>query len=50
MTRAEIVKDYLKASKELRKEIGNSPSKARQFLIEAGVLDKSGKKLRKRSV
>jgi hypothetical protein len=42
-----IIKEHRKAAKELRKE-HRDPEKARAFLIRAGILTKSGKRLAKR--
>jgi hypothetical protein len=44
MTEKEI-KQHLKASRELRRELRASPKAARRFLVRAGILDKSGKRL-----
>ena len=44
MTDREI-KEHLKASRSLQRKLKASPKKALQFLIRAGIVDKSGKKL-----
>ncbi len=48
MTVDEIVKEHLKASRELRKSVQGSPDRIRKLLIKAGVLNKNGTKLSKR--
>ena len=45
MTVNEIVKEHVKASDKLRKSLRRSPEKNRKFLIEAGILNKSGTRL-----
>ena len=44
----DIVKEHVEASRKMRQEWKQHPEKARQFLIKAGILDKSGKRLAKR--
>jgi hypothetical protein len=41
----EIVREYVKASEKRRKSFKGSPKKARQLLIEAGILNKKGTQL-----
>ena len=45
----EIVAEHLKALKELRRELKGNPKKSREFLIRAGILNKKGTGLRRRS-
>ena len=42
-----IIKEHRDAAKKQRKEL-RDPRKARQFLIRAGIVTKSGKRLTKR--
>ncbi len=48
MTTRETVNEHLKSSRELEKKLRGSKAFARRFLIRAGILDKSGKKLARR--
>jgi hypothetical protein len=43
----EICDEHRAASKRLMKKL-NTPEKARQFLIRAGILEKSGRRLAKK--
>lgn len=42
---ASTVKQEIRSLKKQARKINASPAKARAFLIQAGILDKSGKKL-----
>jgi len=44
----EDVKQRLRASRKARKSFMKSPQAARKWLIEMGILEKSGKRLAKR--
>jgi hypothetical protein len=43
-TADQIVKEHLKASRELQKSLEKSLRKAREFLVRVGVLNKRGTK------
>ena len=45
MTTKEIVEEHMKAAKRVERRLMSSRKAAVQFLIRAGVLDKTGKKL-----
>ncbi len=45
MTQSEQVKEQLKFSRQLRKSFKGKPRKARRWLIEMGILEKTGKRL-----
>jgi len=42
-----IIKEHREAARQLRREL-RDPKRAREFLIRAGILSKSGKRLAKR--
>jgi hypothetical protein len=39
----EVVREFVKASKSLRREWRAKPGEARKFLIRAGIIDKKGR-------
>lgn len=47
LPRNEMVEEHLKASARVMKRVLSSKKNTRQFLIEAGILDKTGKRLAK---
>jgi len=48
MTVAEEVKAQLKVSRRVRNSIAKSPTRARRWLVEMGILQRDGKKLARR--
>jgi hypothetical protein len=48
MTVKDIVSEHVKSAQKFEREVLSSPEKARRFLIRAGILDKSGKKMARR--
>lgn len=48
MSVEQIVREHSAATRKFLKEIKGKPEKARAFLIQAGILDKSGKRLARR--
>lgn len=47
-TIADMVREHIKASREIRRSFKGSPQRAKQFLIRAGILNKKGTKLSSR--
>ena len=48
MLAKEVVREQLKAFSKMEKEFQADPREAKRFLIRAGILDKSGKRLARR--